>query len=237
MNEYIHSRGASLVAEVDGYERAEFIRKTYNHLGGAILAFIALEAVLLHLPFTPALVQLMLGNRLSWLVVLLAFIGISYLAEQWANSAVSREKQYWGLALYIVAEAIIFLPILYIAAYFAKDPYVIAKAGVVTAGLFTGLTFIAFTSKKDFSFLGGILKLAAFVALGIVVCSILFSFTLGTIFAGVMVVFAGGCILYDTSNIIHRYRTDQYVAASLSLFASVALMFWYILQLFLSKDR
>jgi FtsH-binding integral membrane protein len=51
-----------------------------------------------------------------------------------------------------------------------------------------------------------------------------------------MVAFAGAAILYDTSNILHRYRTDQHVAASLSLFASVALLFWYILSIFSSRD-
>ena len=49
-----------------------------------------------------------------------------------------------------------------------------------------------------------------------------------------MVVFACGYILYYTSNILHHYRTDQYVAAALALFASVALLFWYVLQIFMS---
>jgi len=51
-----------------------------------------------------------------------------------------------------------------------------------------------------------------------------------------MVILAAGSILYNTSNIIHHYNTQQYVAASLSLFASVALLFWYLLQIFMSRD-
>jgi FtsH-binding integral membrane protein len=50
-----------------------------------------------------------------------------------------------------------------------------------------------------------------------------------------MVAFAGGAILYDTSNILHRYNTNQHVAAALSLFASVALLFWYILRITSSR--
>jgi hypothetical protein len=50
-----------------------------------------------------------------------------------------------------------------------------------------------------------------------------------------MVGVAGAAILYDTSAVIHDYPEDRYVAASLQLFASVALMFWYVLQLFTSR--
>jgi FtsH-binding integral membrane protein len=75
-----------------------------------------------------------------------------------------------------------------------------------------------------------------FVALGIIVVSMIFGFNLGTIFAGAMALFASVAILYNTSNIIHHYRTDQYVSAALSLFASVALLFWYILRIFMSRD-
>jgi FtsH-binding integral membrane protein len=52
-----------------------------------------------------------------------------------------------------------------------------------------------------------------------------------------MVLFAGAAILYSTSNVFLHYRTDQYVAASLSLFASIALLFWYILRILLSFRR
>ena len=52
-----------------------------------------------------------------------------------------------------------------------------------------------------------------------------------------MVVFASGAILYNTSNLLHRYDPDQYVAAALSLFASVALLFWYVLQILMRLKR
>ena len=52
-----------------------------------------------------------------------------------------------------------------------------------------------------------------------------------------MIALASGYILYDTSNVLHHYREDQYVAAAIELFADVALMFWYILQIFvMSRD-
>jgi len=223
------------VASAAPTERAAFIRNTYLHLGFAILAFIGVEWFLLQQSWAPALISKMTGG-MGWLVVLGAFLAVSFLAERLAASEASRGVQYAGLGLFILAEAVIFMPLLYIAANLAGDPGVIMKAGVTTGFVFAGLTFAAFFTGKDFSFLRGFLMVGGFVALGIIVASILFGFDLGVIFAGAMAIFASVAILYNTSNIIHHYRTDQYVSASLSLFASVALLFWYILQLFMSRD-
>jgi FtsH-binding integral membrane protein len=41
-------------------------------------------------------------------------------------------------------------------------------------------------------------------------------------------------VLYDTSNIIHRYQPGDHVAAALSLFASIALLLWYVLRILLA---
>jgi uncharacterized protein len=97
-----------------------------------------------------------------------------------------------------------------------------------------GLTVVALTTRTDFSFLRGVLVIGGFVALGLIAASILFGFTLGLIFSVVMVGFASAAILYYTSNVLHYYRTDQYVAASVTLFASVALLFFYVLQILIS---
>ena len=145
--------------------------------------------------------------------------------------------QYMGLILFTVAEAILFVPMLFYTAYISGGGIeTIAKAGVVTIGLFLGLTAVVFMTRKDFSFLGPILAIGGFVALGFIASGIIFGFSLGSIFAFAMVAFAGGAILYETSNMLHRYNTSQYVAASLGLFASVALLFWYILSIFRSGD-
>lgn len=222
---------ATPVARAGENARAVFIRKTYQHLAVAILAFIGIEYVLINSPLAPAMARMMTGGY-SWLIVLAAFMGVSYIANKWAYSSTSRGMQYAGLALFVVAEAVIFVPLLLIASLYAPDA--IPMAGIFTLLLFAGLTFTAFTSGKDFSFLGGILKIGSFVALGFIGVSILFGFSLGGLFSAVMILFAAGAILYDTSNIIRHYNTDQYVAASLSLFASVALLFWYILQFLMS---
>jgi FtsH-binding integral membrane protein len=211
--------------------RATFIRRTYTHLAMAVLAFIVVEYLLLQLPFAGAMARVMVGG-FSWLIVLAAFMGVSWLAHRWAESDTSIQMQYIGLGLYVVADAVIFLPLLYIASQYAAD--VIPIAGIMTSFLFAGLTATVFITRKDFSWMRSILIIGGFVALGLIVASIFFGFTLGIIFSGVMILFASMAILYDTSNILHHYRTDQHVAASLSLFASVALLFWYILRFFMS---
>ena len=132
----------------------------------------------------------------------------------------------------MIAEALIFAPLLAIAANIA--PGAIGAAAFITLVLVGGLTFTAFTLKKDFSFLGGLLKIGGFVALGAIVASAIFGFQLGIWFSAIMVIFAGGCVLYDTSQIIHHYPEDRPAGAALHLFASVALMFFYVLRILLS---
>ena len=76
-----------------------------------------------------------------------------------------------------------------------------------------------------FLFLAPILSIGTCLAVGFVLCSYFIGFNVGNWFAFAMVALASAFILYDTSNVLHHYRTDQYVAASLSLFASVASCF------------
>ena len=214
-------------------ERAGFIAKTYLHLAGAVFAFLVLLALLVNLPFTPRLVETMLGGQYSWLVVLGLFMVVSWIANSWAISATSIGLQYAGLGLYVVAQAVIFVPLVYIAG--TVDENIVPSAAATTFVLFAVLTAVVFITRKDFSFLRGVLMFAGFAALGLIVCAIVFQFALGAIFTYAMIAFACCYILYDTSNVLHHYRIGQHVAASLALFASVALLFWYIIQLFLSS--
>ena len=91
-------------------------------------------------------------------------------------------------------------------------------------------------TRKDFSFLRGILVWAFMLAIVAIVGSIIFGFHLGTWFSVAMIGFAGAAVLYDTSNIMHHYPKDRYVAASMALFSSIAIMFLYILRLLMSRD-
>jgi FtsH-binding integral membrane protein len=222
------------VAEAAPAVRAEFIRKTYFHVAYAVLALIAIESLLISSSFAAPLIQWMMGARHTWLIVIGLYIAASWIAQKWAHSDTSRGMQYMGLGLYVTIISIVFLPICYIAKNYY--PNAITQAGIMTGVLFVALTVIAFTTKKDFSFMGGILKMGFIIALGLIATSLLFGFDLGLIFSGAMVLLLGISILYHTSQIMFHYRTDQHVAASLGLFASLATLFYYILHIVMSMS-
>jgi FtsH-binding integral membrane protein len=145
----------------------------------------------------------------------------------------SSTAAYGALAAFVTMESFIFVPLLFIANQVA--PGAIKSAAIITAIGFLGLTAIAWQTRKDFSFLGGILKWAGVVALVLIVASMLFGFQLGTFFSVGMVALAGAAILYETSNVLRHYPENRHAAAALALFSSVALMFYYILMLFVSN--
>jgi FtsH-binding integral membrane protein len=228
-NPYRTNNWGDVAAHAAVDERADFIRKTYAHLLGAILAFAVIATVLLN-TVAPQLVPLMLGGQYSWLIVLGAFMFVSWIADRWAHSNTSQSMQYAGLSLYVIAEAVIFTPLLWIADSFFPGQNIIPTAGIITLILFGGLTAVVFMTRSDFSWLRGVLWVAGIAAFGAILCSVIMGFQLGIIFTSLMIAFAAAYILYHTSNVLHHYRTDQYVAASLALFASVALLFWYVIQ-------
>jgi FtsH-binding integral membrane protein len=225
-----------VAAEATSVERAVFIRRTYAHLLGAVLAFIGIEAFLFSSGAATIIMRALPTRGPGWLLVLGAFMLVGWIGQRWAHQGGDPTQQYLGLGIYVIAESLIFVPLLWFAANFS-GPDTIPAAGVYTGLVFTGLTATVLLTKKDFSFLGPILSIAGMVALGVIVCSMLFGFSLGNLFAGVMVAFAAGYILFNTSQVLHQYPTNAHVAASLQLFASVALLFWYILRILASSRR
>lgn len=209
--------------------RARFIMRTYGHLMGAIAAFTLTEVFLFSSGLAQGIAETML--RGSWMLVLGAFMIVGVLANRFAQASHPRGVQYAALGGYVVVEAIVFVPLLFMANSYA--PGAIQSAAMVTMAGFAGLTFVAFSTRKDFSFLNGLLRWGGILALVAIGASLLFGFHLGTWFSVAMVGFAGAAILRDTSEVLHHYDEQGYVAASLQLFSSVALMFWYVLQLFI----
>ena len=219
------------VSELAAEDRSQFIWKCYAHVVGAILAFAGISAYLLSSGISERIAAPMMGN---WLLVLGAFMLVGWGASHVAQRVQSTGAQYAALAVFVFAEAIIFAPLLFVAE--AMAPGTIDSAAGVTALGCIGLIATAMITGKDFSFLRGLLVWGFFVALAIIIGGVIFGFELGTWFSVAMIGFAGAAVLYDTSNILHHYPQDKYVAASLALFASIALMFWYVLQLFMNRD-
>ncbi len=227
------------VATVGVNERVAFLRRTYAHLAVAILAFVAITYGFMQteasLKFTAW--ALNPAQRWNWLMVLGAFMLVGFITDRLARSETSVGLQYVGLALGVTAEAIIVTPLLWVAVLYSKDPHIIQKAGLFTLLIFAGLTGTVFITRKDFSFLRGILMIASFGALGIIIASAIFGFHLGTIFSVAMIVLMAGFILYQTSLLMAYFRPTQHVSAALMLFSTIATLFWYVLQLLMSLQR
>lgn len=219
------------VAAAGASERALFIRRTYIHVAMAILAFVGLEAVLWRIPSVVSFANAIYGKPLIFLG---AWMGISWLANSMAYSQKSKGVQYLGLGLYTVFLAIIMMPMMMYAHYQFPGQDLLTKAAFMTLSIVAGITTVAFVTKKDFSFLGPIVMIGGFIALGMIVCGMLFGFNLGLWFSVGMVVLMAASILHTSSNMIHNYGTDQYIGAALALFSSIAMMFWYILRILMS---
>ena len=212
-------------------DRATFIWKCYAHVVGAIFVFAAIEVYLFQSGIAERIAAPMLNN---WWMVLGAFILAGWGATHVAHRVESKNAQYMAFATFIVLEALIFAPMLFIASVTA--PGIIDSAAGVTILGCVGLIATAMITRKDFSFLRGMLTWLFFLAMAAIVGSLIFGFALGTWFSVAMIGFAGAAVLYDTSNIMHNYPQEKYVAASMQLFAFIAMMFWYILRLFMNRD-
>lgn len=222
-----------LVAHSTEVEKAEFYKKTYLHVAISLLAFIGVEAVLLNV-VPPEIIGLMFAQKYAWLLIIGVFWLASFLAQKWSLSQ-SKSTQYFGLSFYILLEAIIFLPLIYMAVAQTGGGDVIFQAATLTIAMFAGISAVAFTSKRDFSFLRNIIMIGGFVAIGLIVAGMIFGFNLGLWFSVGMVILASVTILYQTSKLKDSYATDQYVGAALQLFSSIMLLFWYILRILMSR--
>ncbi len=225
-------------------DRVAFLRRTYAVLGAALLAWAGLTAAMMRFA-TEASLQLStwaLRGRWSWLIVLVLFMLIGTVAQRLALSNASRSVQYAGLALFVVMESLLLQPLLWLVmARFGgstSDAYaLIGQAAAITLAIFIGLTATVFITRKDFSFLRGILTIGMFAVLGIILASILFGFSLGAVFCGAVVLLMAGYILFQTSIIMKEFPPTYHVAAALMLFSTIATLFWYVVQFMLATRR
>nr|WP_299031465.1 Bax inhibitor-1 family protein [uncultured Tenacibaculum sp.] len=224
-----------LVAQVSEADRIAFYKKTYTHVAGGVLLFVLFEYLFLQ-SATVVEFALSMTQGYKWLLLLGGFMLITNYAESTALKTSDKNLQYLAYSGYIFAEAFIFIPLIYIAISYTNNFDIIKQAGIVTLALFVGISSIVFITKKDFSFIRAGLSVGFFIAIGLIIAGALFGFNLGLWFSVGMCVLAAGSILYQTSNLVHKFSTDDYIPAALGLFASLMLLFWYVLQIFMSRD-
>jgi FtsH-binding integral membrane protein len=248
------------VATLGVSERVTFLRRTYGLLSLSLIGFAASTFVIMRF-MTKTSYQFSdwaLQGRWSWLMVMGAFMLVGYMAERLARSETSRGIQYAGLALFVFAESVILQPLLWqlfiqfgnpadftvdasynVTGFVASSMAVkiLTEAIIITLTIFVGLTATVFVTKKDFSFMRGILMIGSFAALGIIVASLIFGFQLGAIFSGAVILLMAGYVLYQTSLVMSHFPPTHYVAAALMLFSTIATLFWYVLRLLMELNR
>ena len=222
--------------EAEPEERAAFIRRTYMHVGAALLGFVVLEFAIFQTRLPAFFLQFLSISWFTWLVLLAAFSSVARFAESWAESEMSKEQQYGALGIYVLAQSVLFSPFIRLAQFYGGKS-VIYTCVLLTLMLFTGLTVAVFATQEDFSRLQAGLCIGVFVIFGLVVCWMLFGFSTGVICSEVTVSIAAAAILFQTSRVMNYYRVNQHVAASLALFASMALLFWYVMRIFIWLRR
>jgi len=248
---------AGAVATMGVSDRVAFLRKTYVHLGASLVAFALFTAGMMRYATDLSLrLSFPRGGGFGWLaLMMIAFIGVSFLAQRLAASETSRTLQYVGLGLAVVLWSVLAQPIIWFtiakfgnpqevlagdhlnAVLSPKAALVLGEATVVTLAIFIGLTLTVFVTRKDFSFLGGFLGMAMFGMLAVVLVSLLFGFHVGIIYNVIVALLMGGYILYQTSLVMNYFRPTQHVAAAAMLFTTVAMLFIQILQILAETQR
>jgi len=220
------------VATLDEATRSEFLTRVYQHLLAAVVAFVAFEALLINLGIAREIYELVSGGGGRWLIVLGGFMVVNWLATNAAHDILNPSRQYAGLFGMAAGEALIFAPFLhYVFEVEGGGTTTVLAAAVITAIGFAGLSVVALVTRADLSFLRPILLWTGVCALVLIIGALLFGFELGVWFSVAMIALAGGSILYQTQTIMRRYPTEAYVGAAVQLFASVMLLFWYVLRL------
>ena len=220
------------VATLDETARGDFIIKVYQHLIAAVIAFVAIEALFIMTGIAEGLYNFLSRSGGAWLLILGGFMVVQWLAASAAHDILNPQRQYMGLLGLAAAEALLFAPFLHYFFSVENDgTTTVAAAAIITALGFAALTVVAFTTRKDLSFMRPMLIWGGVAALVLIVAAVLFGLELGVWFSVAMIALAGGSILYQTQTIMRNYPAEAYVGAAVQLFASVMLLFWYVLRL------
>jgi len=216
------SFGAVTAAVAGVGERMAFVRKVYALFFAATL--FAIAGVGFGFVFPPVMLAVVAHPWLSFFVLIGGVLGAQ---------AVRLVPGVNLLALFAFTAltGVIISPA--IAIYTRLNPASILQAGVLTVGIFGGLTAYVFVSKKDFSFMRGMVTAGLIV---VFLAAVLNLFIVGSsalafaISCAALLLFSG-FVLYDTSNIIRRYPTNEYVAGALDLYLDAFNIFLALLRI------
>ena len=217
-----NSLQAQTAAQASLAERLGFIRKVYAlfflatlfAVGGVLLALLVFPSLMLAALYHPFIALLVMLGAVMGAQAVRHVPGVNLLA----------------LFGFTTLTGVVISPLIAIVSQ--NNPASLLQAGVLTVGIFGGLTAYVFVSNKDFSFLRGMVTTGLIV---IVIAALLNMFVASTalgfaVSAAALLLFSG-FVLYDTSNIIRRYPTNEYVAGALSLYLDVWNIFIALLRI------
>ena len=220
-------------AQLSTDARLSFLRRTYGFflLGVVISAGIAALSCYLCAPYLQQIT-----NSYVWLGIIGAYFVLSIIFNQLMQK---RETAMLGLILQSVAQGVLFGPLIAIAMLVAGGSLILVYQALAITGLvFGGLTAYVFLTKQDFSFLRGALVIGSITFIGVIVMVLLMGglsgggmSPLSLAIAGFGALLAAGYVLYDTSQILHKFGEGDEVIAAACLHADFALMLWYVLRI------
>ena len=245
----MHESNPFIVADAPAADRAAFFRRTYGLVAAAFGAFAVLLALffvgfdqrqgIAFLLFSGLFSMIDSLGGWSVLLVMVAFWGANSVAQSLAFNRASRGSQYAGLGLYVILEALIFVPLIGFVIISTKGDAgsVLIPAGIVTGAIIAALTALVFMTNLDFSFLKVAIVIGSFAALAIVIVAAIAGLSLGAWFSIAMIVLMATVILYQTNEIKNTLETDQHVAAAFILFSSFVTLLFYVIRFFAGGRR
>ena len=210
-------RGITPAASVTTTDRLVFIKKVYSLLAMSM----GTAAIGAYLGSGPLLL-LVAPNMMLFFILQIALIFFaSFAARKPGLNMVA-------LFSFTTVSGLTLGPLLY-----QVGPSIAAEAFALTAITFAGLSMYVVVSKKDFSFMSGFLMtgLIVLVVGGLLNMFFIQSGMMHFVMSGASVLLFSGFILYDTSNILRYYGTDEYVSATLALYLDVLNLFIALLSI------
>jgi len=235
--EPMHTEQMVPAIELPEIDRATFVGKVYQHVAGALAAFLVFEVILFSTGIAGRMEDFFLrGGGGRWLLLLGGVAIANAFTSRAAADLLNPQRQYLGLFGSALLEAIIFAPFLSYVLSQDGGTDTLLQAAVITGIGFAILTGIGLFTKADLSWMRPIMMWGFGLAILAIIGGVMFGFNLGLWFSIAMIGLAGISILYQTQSVVRRYPVDAYVAAAIGVFSSLMMMFWYVLRLLMSRD-
>ena len=210
-------RGMTPAASVSTTDRLTFIKKVYSLLAMSM----GTAAVGAYLGSGPLLLLVAPNMMLFFILQFALIIFASFASRRPGLNMVA-------LFSFTTVSGLTLGPLLY-----QVGPSIAAEAFALTAITFAGLSLYVVYSRKDFSFMSGFLMTGLIVVIvgGLLNMFFIQSGMMHFVMSGASVLLFSGFILYDTSNILRYYGTDEYVSATLALYLDILNLFIALLSI------